>query len=87
MRESYARIDAARIRLSATAEAELLADARRVRAGRSGATLTGSALEALLARNRAEVVDDSDTAYDRLPLDEPEVWGDLAWPRRAAGSA
>ena len=43
------------------------------------------ALRALLARHRSVEIDESYTAYDEHPLDEPDDWGDLASFREAAG--
>jgi hypothetical protein len=76
-----------RTRLSTTVDADLLASARRVRAGATDAVLIDAALEALLARHRAAEVDASYAAYDDHPLDEPDEWGDLASFRRAAGAS
>ena len=67
-----------RIRLSTTVDAELLSNARRVRAGITDAALVDEALGALLARHRAAEVDASYAAYDEHPVDEPDEWGDLA---------
>ena len=72
-----------RIRLSTTVDAELLSNARRVRAGITDAALVDEALGALLARHRAAEVDASYAAYDEHPVDEPDEWGDLASWRRA----
>jgi hypothetical protein len=76
-----------RIRLSTTVDAALLDGARRLRSGSTDAALVDEALAALLARNRAGEIDLSYAAYDRHPLDEPDVWGDLASFRRAAGAS
>jgi hypothetical protein len=76
-----------RTRLSTTVDAELLDGARRVRSGVTDAALIDEALEALLARHRAAEVDASYAAYDRLPLDEPDEWGDLGSFRRAAAAS
>lgn len=76
-----------RIRLSTTVDAELLSNARRVRAGMTDAGLIDEALTALLARHRSAEVDASYAAYDKHPLDEPDDWGDLASWRRAAGDS
>jgi hypothetical protein len=72
-----------RIRLSTTVDAELLSNARRVRAGITDAALVDEALGALIARHRAGEVDASYAAYDEHPVDEPDEWGDLASWRRA----
>jgi antitoxin MazE5 len=77
----------ARTRLSTTVDADLLADARRVRSGLTNAALVDEALQALLARQRAAEVDASYAAYDAHPLDEPDMWGDLASFREAAAAS
>ena len=74
----------ARVRLSTTVDSELLANARRARADASDAAVIDEALRALLARHRAAEIDSAYAAYDRLPLDEEDEWGDLAAFRRAA---
>jgi hypothetical protein len=74
-----------RIRVSTTVDETLLARAREVRAGLNDATLLDEALEALLRRHRAAEYDRAYEAYDALPLDEPDAWGDLASFREAAG--
>jgi hypothetical protein len=77
----------ARIRISTTVDAGLLAHARRLRAGLTDAALVDEALGALLARQRSAEIDLSYAAYDRHPLEEPDAWGDLASFRRAAGAS
>jgi len=77
----------ARTRLSTTVDAQLLADARRVRSATTDAALIDEALAALLARHRSAEVDASYAAYDEHPLDEPDEWGDLASFRRAAAAS
>src|SRR5664279_671005 len=77
----------ARIRLSTTVDATLLAHARNVRSGSTDAALVDEALAALLARYRSAEVDASYAAYDKHPLDEPDEWGDLASFRRAVASS
>jgi hypothetical protein len=69
-----------RARLSTTVDADLLADARRVRSGLSGAALVDEALQALMVRHRSAEVDASYAAYDEHPLDEP---GSDPVPRRS----
>jgi hypothetical protein len=76
----------ARIRLSTTVDAELLAGARRARAEATDAALIDAALEALLARHRSAEVDAAYAVYDEHPLDEADHWGDLASFRRAAST-
>lgn len=76
-----------RARLSTTVDAELLAGARRSRAGVTDAALVDEALRALLASHRSAEVDASYAAYDTHPADEPDEWGDLASWRRAAAAS
>ncbi len=66
---------------------ELLAAARRARAGVNDASLLDEALAALLARHRTGEIDDAYRAYDERPVDEPDEWGDLGSFRAAAGSS
>ena len=73
-----------RVRISTTVDAELLAGARRARAGSSDAALIDEALAALLSRHRAAEIDASYAGYDEHPLSEPDAWGDLAAFREAA---
>jgi hypothetical protein len=58
-----------------------------MRSGVNDATLIDEALDALLARNRAAEIDAAYAAYDRLPLEAGDEWGDLASFRAAAGSS
>ncbi|HET7567738.1 MAG TPA: hypothetical protein VFJ91_07100 [Gaiellaceae bacterium] len=75
------------MRISTTVDEQLLAAARLMRAGLNDSTLIDEALNALLVRNRAAEIDAAYAAYDRLPLDEGDEWGDLASFRAAAGSS
>lgn len=75
----------ARARISTTVDAGLLAAARALHAGSTDAVVVEAALHALLARERSAEIDRSYEAYDEHPLDEPDVWGDLASFREAAG--
>lgn len=68
-------------------DANLLDHARGMRSGCTDAALIDEALEALIVRHRAAEVDASYAAYDEHPLDEPDVWGDLASFRRAAAAS
>jgi hypothetical protein len=77
----------ARVRVSTTVDEQLLATARRTRAGLADSALIDEALVALLARNRALEVDAAYAAYDRIPLDADDEWGDLASFRNAAGAS
>jgi hypothetical protein len=77
----------ARTRISTTVDAELLASARRARAGLADSALIDEALAALLARRRAAEIDAAYGVYDAHPLDERDEWGDLASFRAAAGAS
>jgi hypothetical protein len=77
----------ARVRISTTVDERLLAAARERRAGMNDSSLIDEALGALLARNRAAEIDAAYAAYDRVPLDAGDEWGDLASFRAAAGSS
>ncbi len=77
----------ARVRVSTTVDGQLLSAARGLRSHLTDAALLDEALSALLARHRAVEIDASYVAYDRMPLDEPDEWGDLAAFRSAAGSS
>lgn len=77
----------ARVRISTTVDEQLLATARRARSGLADSALIDEALGALLARNRAVEIDAAYTAYDRVPLDADDEWGDLASFRTAAGAS
>ena len=77
----------ARVRISTTVDEQLLANARRARAGVADAALIDEALGALLARHRAAEVDAAYAAYDQHPLDEADEWGDLASFREAAAGS
>ncbi len=77
----------ARARVSTTVDEQLLASARRLRAGLTDASLIDEALAALLARHRATEIDAAYRRYDEHPIDEPDEWGDLAsFHSRAATS-
>lgn len=73
-----------RTRLSTTVDDELLQTARRLRHGATDAAMIDEALAALVAHHRSAEVDAGYAAYDELPLDEPDEWGDLASFREAA---
>jgi hypothetical protein len=78
----------ARIRLSTTVDADLLARARRLSPpGAPDSILVDEALAALVARHRAGEIDASYAAYDQHPLDESDAWGDLASFRTAAAKS
>jgi hypothetical protein len=77
----------ARVRISTTVDEQLLATARGSRPGLADSALIDEALVALLAGNRALEVDAAYAAYDRVPLDADDEWGDLASFRTAAGAS
>jgi hypothetical protein len=77
----------ARVRISTTVDDQLLAAARASRSGVTDAALIDEALDALVARNRAMETDAAYAAYDRVPLDDGDEWGDLASFRRAAAGS
>ena len=77
----------ARVRVSTTVDEQLLTSARRALIGVADATLMDEALAALVARHRAAETDAAYEAYDRLPLETKDEWGDLASFRSAASSS
>ena len=77
----------ARVRISTTVDEQLLAMARRMRSEVADSVLIDEALGALVARNRAVEIDAAYAAYDRVPIDADDEWGDLASFRRAAGAS
>jgi post-segregation antitoxin (ccd killing protein) len=76
-----------RVRVSTTVDEQLLTRARRARSELADSALIDEALAALLARNRAAEIEAAYAAYDRLPLDTSDEWGDLASFRPAAGAS
>jgi post-segregation antitoxin (ccd killing protein) len=77
----------ARVRVSTTVDDQLLTRARQARSELADSALIDEALAALLARNRAAEIEAAYAAYDRLPLDTGDEWGDLASFRTAAGAS
>lgn len=77
----------ARVRISTTVDEQLLTAARKARAGANDSTLIDEALDALLARSRSAEIDAAYAAYDHVPVDARDEWGDLASFRAAAGSS
>jgi len=77
----------ARVRVSTTVDAELLANARKLRSQLTDAALLDEALEALLTRYRSVEIDAAYAVYGEHPLDEPDEWGDLASFREAAAAS
>jgi len=76
----------ARVRVSTTVDEQLLASARQARSELADSALLDEALSALLARTRAVEIDAAYTAYDRLPVDAGDEWGDLASFQAATGA-
>lgn len=76
-----------RVRVSTTVDEHLLSEARAARAGLPDSALIDEALSALLARQRAAETDGAYAAYDRVPIDADDEWGDLASFRAAAGAS
>ena len=77
----------ARVRVSTTVDEQLLAEARRARSELADSALLDEALAALLTRNRAVEIAAAYAAYDRIPLDASDQWGDLDSFRRAASAS
>lgn len=73
-----------RVRISTTVDQELLTSARRARSGLADSALVDEALASLVARHRAAEIDAAYAAYEKLPLETADEWGDLASFRRAA---
>lgn len=71
--------------MSTTVDENLLRSARELLVGSTDAALLDEALGALVASYRRAEVDASYRAYDDVPLDAPDEWGDLASFRGAAG--
>lgn len=71
--------------MSTTVDEDLLRSARELLVGSTDAALLDEALGALVASYRRAEVDASYRAYDDVPLDAPDEWGDLASFRGAAG--
>ncbi len=65
-----------RIRISTTVDEATLLAGRELGLG-NDATMIDAALAALIATHRAAEIDKSYEAYDRVPLDTPDEWGDL----------
>ena len=81
MRHTHAM---ARTRVSTTVDRHLLEEVRGLRHGLNDAALFDEALSALRSRHRSVEIDRSDAAYDEIPIDTPDEWGDLASFRDAA---
>ena len=77
----------ARVRVSTTVDESLIEQARLLRSGLKDAALLDEALGALVAQHRAAEIDAGYAAYDDVPLEEPDEWGDLASFREAAASS
>jgi hypothetical protein len=77
----------ARIRVSTTVDEGLLATARAALGDLKDAALLDAALAALVAQHRAAEVDAGYAAYDAVPLDARDEWGDLASFREGAAAS
>ncbi|MEI2699727.1 MAG: antitoxin MazE5 [Microthrixaceae bacterium] len=77
----------ARTRVSTTVDDELLTRARAVTGAYSDSVLFDRALDALLAHHRRAEIDNAYAAYDELPVDDADEWGDLASFRTAASAS
>ncbi len=67
-----------RERISATVDGDLLAAVRERRPGVDDSSLLEEALGALLSEPRRSEIDASyREAYDRVPFDAADAWGDL----------
>ena len=64
--------------MSTTVDDELLDRARHLEEWPNDAAMMDAALDALVGRYREAEIDAAYEVYDRLPLDEPDEWGDLA---------
>ena len=67
-----------RMRVSTTVDGGLLEQARRLEEWPNDAAMMDAALDALTARYREAEIDAAYEAYDRLHIEEPDEWGDLA---------
>lgn len=76
-----------RIRVSTTVDETLLTRARRLSAAANDAALLDAALAAFLEQERAAEFDAGYAAYDTIPLDTPDEWGDLASFRDSAAAS
>ena len=75
----------ARVRVSTTVDADLLASLRGTGEWGNDAALLDAALTSLAAARRRAEIDASYAAYDEIPFDAPDEWGDLASWSEAAG--
>jgi hypothetical protein len=68
-----------RTRISTTVDGDLLTAVRERRPGATDSSVLEEALGALLADLRRSEVDRAyREAYERVPFEEPDAWGDLA---------
>jgi hypothetical protein len=75
----------ARVRVSTTVDGALLESLRETGEWGNDAALLDAALATLAATRRRAEIDASYDAYDRIPFDAPDEWGDLASFSDAAG--
>ena len=76
-----------RVRISTTVSDDLLGRARAALPTLNDASLLDRALAALCDEHRAAEIDQSYGAYDDLPLDTEDEWGNLADFLDSAGAA
>ena len=77
----------ARVRISTTVSDDLLEQARAALPTLNNASLLDRALAALCAEHLAAEIDRSYEAYDALPIDTEDEWGNLADFLDSAGVA
>lgn len=65
-----------RVRISTTVDGAILTAARNLGLGNDAAVIDAG-LAALVAAHRRAEIDRSYEAYDRIPLNTPDEWGDL----------
>ena len=65
------------MRISTTVDGGLLQRVRRLEDWPNDAAMMDAALDALAVRYREAEIDAAYEAYDRLPLDGPDEWGDI----------
>jgi len=65
-----------RVRISTTVDEATLTAARGLGLG-NDAAIIDAALSALVAAHRRAEIDRSYEAYDRIPLNTPDEWGDM----------
>lgn len=78
----------AKVRVSTTVDQLLWNEARAAHGGPTDSSVLEAALTALLHSHRSAQIDAIyDDAYARMPLSEPDAWGDLETWRTQAGES